>query len=100
MHDTRELLRSVPSKAAATPWSLALLERDLVPDPVIRIAIRRLLLQRLREEDRGGPERQQADLMSLITRLKASPIAIETNAPTPSTTRCRHASSNWCWASI
>jgi cyclopropane-fatty-acyl-phospholipid synthase len=57
-----------------------LLERDLVPDPVIRIAIRRLLRQRLREEDQGKPERQQARLMSLVARLKASPIAIETRA--------------------
>ena len=71
---------TVLATAAHTPWPLALLERDLVPDPVIRIAVRRLLLQRLREEDRGGPERQQAHLMSLIARLKASPIAIETNA--------------------
>jgi cyclopropane-fatty-acyl-phospholipid synthase len=62
------------------PWTLALLERDLVPDPVIRTVIRRLLLQRLREEDKGDPERQQAHLMSLIARLKASPIAIETTA--------------------
>jgi cyclopropane-fatty-acyl-phospholipid synthase len=57
-----------------------LLERDLVPDVVIRIGIRRLLRQRLREEDQGNPERQQAHLMSLIARLKASPIAIETTA--------------------
>jgi len=62
------------------PWPLALLERDLVPDSVIRIAIRRLLRQRLREEDQGNPERQQARLMSLIAGLKASPIAIETRA--------------------
>lgn len=80
MDDTHELLCSVPSKAAETPWSLALLERNLVPDTVIRIAIRRLLRQRLREEDKGSAELQQAQLMSLIARLKASPIAIETTA--------------------
>ena len=80
MDDTHELLRSVPSKAAETPWPLALLERNLVPDTVIRIGIRRLLRQRLREEDQGSPERQQAHLMSLVAQLKASPIAIETRA--------------------
>jgi len=80
MDSTHEMFRSVPARSAVTPWSVALLERDLVPDPVIRIAIRRLLLQRLREEDQGDPERQQAHLMSLIARLKTSPIAIETTA--------------------
>ncbi len=80
MRDTHELLSSVASNAAVTPWPLALLERDLVPDPVIRIAIRRLLRQRLREEDKDNPQSQQEHLMSLIARLKASPIAIETTA--------------------
>lgn len=80
MEDTHELLRSVRAKAGETPWPLALLERDLIPDPAIRIAIRRLLLQRLREEDKGDPENQQAHRMALIERLKASPIAIETTA--------------------
>jgi cyclopropane-fatty-acyl-phospholipid synthase len=58
----------------------ALLEKDLVPDPLIRIGIRRLLAERLREESAGGVEAQQARLMSLIADLKASPIAIETAA--------------------
>jgi cyclopropane-fatty-acyl-phospholipid synthase len=80
MDDTRELFGPAPAKAAVTPWPLALIERNLVPDSVIRIAIRRLLRQRLREEDKGSAELQQAHLMSLIARLKASPIAIETTA--------------------
>jgi cyclopropane-fatty-acyl-phospholipid synthase len=83
MDKTHELVRSVPTnkdKDDETPWSLALLERGFVPDPVIRIGIRRMLVQRLREEDKSSPERQQAHLMSLIARLKASPIAIETGA--------------------
>ena len=80
MENTRDLIQPVSTKAAGTPWPLALLERGLVPDPLIRIAIRRLLQQRLREEDKGDPERQQAHLMSLIARLKASPIAINTAA--------------------
>jgi Cyclopropane fatty acid synthase and related methyltransferases len=61
-------------------WKLRLLERDLVPDAVIRWQIRRLLAQRLIEEDKGSPEAQQAHLMRLIAKLKASPIAIETDA--------------------
>ncbi len=80
MGRVRQSTRTVAASTTGTPWSLALLERDFVPDAVIRLAIRRLLLQRLREEDKGDPESQQAHLMSLIARLKASPIAIETRA--------------------
>ncbi|HXQ64252.1 MAG TPA: cyclopropane-fatty-acyl-phospholipid synthase family protein [Steroidobacteraceae bacterium] len=72
-----------PCEAAVAPAAqaslqLRLLERDLVPDALIRAGIRRLLRDRLREEDRGGPEAQQAHLAALIARLKASPIAINT----------------------
>jgi cyclopropane-fatty-acyl-phospholipid synthase len=60
-------------------WSSSLLELDLVPDPLIRRGIRRLLRARLAEEDRGDPEGQQRHLMELIGRLKQSPIAINTS---------------------
>jgi cyclopropane-fatty-acyl-phospholipid synthase len=65
---------------AETGLALRLLERDLVPDAVIRLAIRRLLRQRLREEDRGSPEAQQAHLMKVVEQLRASPVAIHTEA--------------------
>jgi len=57
-----------------------LLERNLLPDWLIRFGIRRLLAQRLREEDKGSPEAQQEHLMQLITRLRQGPLAIETAA--------------------
>jgi cyclopropane-fatty-acyl-phospholipid synthase len=57
-----------------------LLERDLLPDALIRMGIRRLLKQRLREEDLGNLEKQQAHLLSFIKQLKASPVAIQTQA--------------------
>jgi cyclopropane-fatty-acyl-phospholipid synthase len=59
-------------------WRMRLLERDLVPDLLIRQQIRKLLAQRLREEDKGSIEVQQQHLMQFIERLKASPIAINT----------------------
>jgi cyclopropane-fatty-acyl-phospholipid synthase len=59
-------------------FSMRLLERGLLPDAVVRYGIRRLLKARLLEEDRGSPELQQAHLMKLITRLRQSPIAINT----------------------
>ncbi len=61
-------------------WSLNLLERDLLPDWLVRVGIRRLLVQRLREEDKGSPELQQAHLMRLVDQLKREPVAIETAA--------------------
>jgi cyclopropane-fatty-acyl-phospholipid synthase len=75
-----ELEQVVENGVAFDSWSSGLLERDLVPDAIIRGGIRRLLAQRLREEDKGGPEEQQNHRMGFINRLKASPIAIETAA--------------------
>lgn len=72
-----------PEQIVAPPraaWYKSLVERDLVPGWVLRAAIRRLIAQRLREEDKGDPELQQAHLMAYIEELKASPIAIETAA--------------------
>jgi len=57
-----------------------LLEKDVVPDYLIRVGIRRLLAERIREESVGGVDVQQARFMALIADLKASPIAIETAA--------------------
>ncbi len=55
-----------------------LLEKDLLPDFIIRFGIRRLLAQRLREEDKGNPEAQQKHSMELVEELKKSPIAVNT----------------------
>ena len=57
-----------------------LLEKNLVPDPLIRRGIRKLLAQRLREEEKGAAEAQQAHHEVLIAQLKASPIAVQTQA--------------------
>lgn len=58
--------------------SMRLLERELLPDSLVRYGIRRLLAQRLVEENRGNPEAQQEHLMKLIGRLRQSPVAINT----------------------
>ena len=69
------------STAIPQPVSLSmrLLERDLLPDFLVRFGIRRLLRARLVEENRGSPEAQQQHLMKLIARLRQSPIAINTS---------------------
>jgi cyclopropane-fatty-acyl-phospholipid synthase len=57
-----------------------LLERDVLPDGVLRFGIRRLLRQRLRAEHRGSVEAQGQALQRLVAQLRDSPIAIETVA--------------------
>jgi len=59
-------------------WSMRLLERNLLPDFLVRFGIRRLLKSRLLEEHQHSLEAQQRHLMKLITRLRQSPIAINT----------------------
>ncbi len=61
---------------ALLPLEMHLLEKDRIPDWLIRRRIRTLLAQRLREEDKGDPESQQAHLMEMVRRLRESPIAI------------------------
>ena len=57
-----------------------LLEKNLLPDWLIRIGIQRLLRERLSEENRGDAAAQQAHLLKLVEELKQSPIAIDTRA--------------------
>lgn len=56
----------------------SLLEKNLIPDFLLRQGIRHLLAQRLKDEDKGSIEANQQHLMQVITELKNSPIAIET----------------------
>ncbi len=68
------------SPPTVTPISLPfwLLERNLLPDIVIRAGIRRLLAERLLNEDKGNTELQQQHFMRFVAQLKASPVAIHT----------------------
>jgi len=73
--------RTIPGTDVAafpTDWRMRLLERNLVPDFLIRSQIRKLIEQRLHEEDKGSLDAQKHHLMQFIERLKASPIAINT----------------------
>lgn len=67
------------TRTEETPaWYEPLLEKGYVPDPIIRLGIRRLIAQRITEETEPTPERQQARLMRWVETLKASPIALHT----------------------
>lgn len=57
-----------------------LLERNLLPDKLIRTGIRRLLNDRLDESHADDAERVLSDKLKFIAELKESPIAIDTAA--------------------
>jgi len=61
-------------------WLDPILEKGLLPDPVIRFGIRRLIRERVRVESQGGAAAQQDRLMDWVRKLRDSPIAIETRA--------------------
>jgi cyclopropane-fatty-acyl-phospholipid synthase len=61
-------------------WLIRCCEHGWVPDGVIRIGMRRLMLQRLREESLNDNEIRSQRLNRLLDDLRASPIAIETQA--------------------
>jgi cyclopropane-fatty-acyl-phospholipid synthase len=55
-----------------------LLERDLVPERLIRLGVRRLLAQRLRAECAGGWKAQLDRRRALVAELRRAPIALHT----------------------
>lgn len=59
-------------------WYNSLLEKNKIPDILIRKGIRSLLKQRLNQENKGNTETQQIHIMKLIEELKNSPIAVNT----------------------
>lgn len=61
-------------------WYTGILEKNLVPDVLIRSGIRKLLKQRLRDENKGDQEAQQKHHEQILKLLCESPIAVETNA--------------------
>jgi len=61
-------------------WYEPLVESGLVPDFVIRAAIRRMLRERLRQEDRGSEAANRAKLLAFVEEMKRSPIALRTDS--------------------
>ena len=57
-----------------------LLEKNLLPDPVIRFGIRRLLAQRLREEAQPSEAARLAKVAAYAADLRTRPIAEDTRA--------------------
>lgn len=69
----------LPSDRAA-PGVLGMAERGLLPDALLRLGIRRMCAERLREERAGGLAAQSVRQARLIELLRHSPVAIETAA--------------------
>ena len=61
-------------------WVDRVVEKDVLPDPLLRRGIRRLVRERARMAAQGGPEAQQARLTDWVRTLRESPIAIEARA--------------------
>jgi len=63
----------------AAPGLLGLAERGLLPDPLIRLGIRRLCAQRLDDCRRGGAEADMARHAALLQAVAQAPLAIHTD---------------------
>jgi cyclopropane-fatty-acyl-phospholipid synthase len=58
----------------------AILERDLVPDAMIRALIRRIIAMRLAEQEAGGVEGQAARFEAWLDEARRSPVAVRPEA--------------------
>lgn len=59
---------------------VALMERGMLPDAVVRTGIRRLLLKRLREAGSGNTETDRLRQREFVEQLRQSPVAVATGA--------------------
>ena len=57
-----------------------IVERDLLPDSVLRFGVRRLVKQRFDRSSAGGEAAQKKNVEALVEELRQSPIAIATDA--------------------
>lgn len=78
--DTMPGRGAAPRDSRREPALVRLAERGLVPDALLRLGIRRLCAQRLREEHAGTMEAAWDRFQGLLRELRGSPIAIETDA--------------------
>ena len=60
--------------------AIELMEQGLVPDWLTRAGVRRLLLQRLHDEDSDNAAARATAMTRLVDQLRASPIALHTDA--------------------
>jgi cyclopropane-fatty-acyl-phospholipid synthase len=61
-------------------WYNSILDRDLVPDWIIRRAIRQRCQRRLQTESRTDPAARRAQMDAFLAELREAPIAVHTDA--------------------
>lgn len=71
---------TLPSAATAEPGLTGWAERGWLPDPLLRLAIRRLCAQRLREELAGGQQAQSQRFEQRLDALSHSAVALHVEA--------------------
>lgn len=78
MNATADAMELASDRAA--DGLLGLAERGLVPDALLRAGIRRMCAARLQDEHAGDPDAAARRNAALIAELRASPVAIHTDA--------------------
>lgn len=78
MSNDASLIELAPDTAA--PGLLGFAERRWLPDALLRQGIRRQCAQRLQDESAGGPDAQGIAFQRGLAMLRASPVAIHTDA--------------------
>jgi cyclopropane-fatty-acyl-phospholipid synthase len=73
-------LEADASAASRRTWVDRLLERNLLPDALVRLGIRRLCAERLALERRDDPGQEQAELMRRIEELSRGELAVSVDA--------------------
>ncbi len=71
---------SESARGKAEPWLIQCCERGWVPDALIRAGMRQLMRARLREVGAHDATRSAEAMATLLAQLRASPIAIDTQA--------------------
>ena len=59
-------------------WAIDLAERRVLPDPVVRMGMRRLLRQRLRQERRKDSRRNGPSIQAFADDMRSEPVAVAT----------------------
>ena len=59
-------------------WAIELAERRMLPDPVVRVGMRRLLGRRLRDERRRELLRRGSSIEAFVEDMRSEPIAVAT----------------------
>src|SRR5262249_52016190 len=75
-----EIASAAASVAESSHGLIGLAERGWLPDTLIRLGIRRLCAQRLREEAAGNAETAWSRFRQRLDELRESPVAIHTDA--------------------